>query len=105
MNVSGVVIGKKLSEAAGETLRAFARTKGFGVPVFLTSDAECDAAGLYELMKEFNFKRKELVVVTTSQDEIMAAHEAFCRYWLLDSTDECTIDKIDEILNSTKFGI
>lgn len=95
--IKGVVLANNLSLS---NVHSYDR----GVPIFQVTK-KCSRDLLYDLMDEYGFKRKELVVLTTSNEDIMAAHEAFCHHWLLDSAEECTADKIDEILNSTKFGI
>jgi hypothetical protein len=59
----------------------------------------------YEAQWRMNLKRKEALVITTSKEAMYCASNAFCRSLWLESPEELTVSKLDEILCSTKYGL
>lgn len=100
MHIKGIVLGRELSKIENLDM-LFSNTE---LPVFTTTEG-CTTKELYELMWHFGFKRKELLVITTSKHEAFAASQAFCRQYLLEDIDNLNLDTIDEIIYSTKHGI
>jgi hypothetical protein len=99
MDIKGVVLAKNLPP---KDIPMHIAKYGFYT---FSITQECTTDLLRDLMYEYGFKRKELVLLTTSKEEAMTAHHAFCRYWVLDNAEECTVGKVHEILQSKKFGI
>lgn len=101
MYIKTVIFGKSLSEADSSHNDAIVDyLEELGMPfIFYYGDA------YQELLWARDLKRKEALVITTDKQEAKAAREAFCRCWLLNNTDEFTVDTVDEILHSTRFGL
>ena len=59
----------------------------------------------YAAQWRMDLKRKEALAITTSKEAAYRASDAFCRSLWLESPAELTIDKLDEILCSTKYGL
>lgn len=59
----------------------------------------------YEAQWRMDVKKKEALVITTHKETAYHASEAYCRVWLLESSSEFTVEKLDELLCSTKYGL
>lgn len=101
MHIKAVLIGKSLLGSPHER-KITEHLDNEGLPVYTLVGKQ---EKYHEVLWKLNLKRKEALVITVSQEEATAAHEAFCRCWLLDNVDEFTVDKVNEILHSTKYGL
>lgn len=101
MNIKAVIFASSISQLPtlpADDIAGYLKSIGVRAIFYYGNDYR-------ELLWDTGLKRKEALVLTTDENDTFAAHEAFCRHWLLDNAKECTVDKVQEIISSNKFGI